>query len=43
MYKGYPIECKIKEFMLKALDLKSNEIYEYKALIEVEPVNGAVS
>ena len=43
MYKGYPIEYKIKEFMLKALDLKSNELYEYKALIEVEPVNGAVS
>lgn len=43
MYKGYPIEYKIKEFMLKALDLKSNELYEYKALIEVKPVNGAVS
>ena len=36
MYKGYPIEHNIKEFMLKALDLKSNELYEYKALIEVE-------
>lgn len=43
MYKGYPIEYKIKEFMLKALDLKSNELYEYKALIEVEPINEAVS
>jgi hypothetical protein len=35
MYKGYPIEHKTKEFLLKALDLKSNELYEYKALIEV--------
>ena len=43
IYKGYPVEYKIKEFMLKALDLKSNELYEYKALIEVEPVNEAVS
>ena len=43
MYKGYPIEYKIKEFMLKALDLKSDELYKYKALIEVEPVNEAVS
>ena len=43
MYKGYPIEHKIKEFMLKALDLKSDELYEYKELIEVEPVDEAVS
>ena len=43
MYKGYPIEYKIKEFMLKALDLKSDELYEYKELIEVEPVDEAVS
>lgn len=43
MYKGYPIEYKIKDFMLKALELKSNELYEYKALIEVEPINEAVS
>ena len=42
MYKGYPIEHKTKEFLLKALDLKSNELYEYKALIEVEPINEAV-
>jgi hypothetical protein len=34
MYKGYPIEHKIKEFMLKALELKSNELHDYKALIE---------
>ena len=39
MYKGYPVEYKIKEFMLKALDLKSDELYDYKALIEVEPIN----
>ena len=43
MYKGYPIEYKIKDFMLKALELKSNELYEYKALIEVEHINEAVS
>ena len=43
MYKGYPIEYKVKEFLLKALDLKSDELYKYKALIEVEPVNEAVS
>ena len=43
IYKGYPIEYKIKEFMLKALDLKSSELYEYKALIEVEPVNEVIS
>ena len=43
MYKGYPVEYKIKEFMLKALDLKSSELYDYKALIEVEPVNEAAS
>ena len=43
MYKGYPVEYKIKEFMLKAFDLKSSELYEYKALIEVNPVNEAIS
>lgn len=37
MYKGYPIEYKIKEFLLKALDLKSDKLYEYKTLIEAEP------
>jgi len=39
MYKGYPVEYKIKEFLLKALDLKSNDLYDYKALIEVEPID----
>lgn len=34
MYKGYPINSKIKEFMIKALELKSDNIYQYKALIE---------
>ena len=43
MYKGYPIDYKIKDFMLKALELKSDELYEYKALIEVEPICEAVS
>ena len=43
MYKGYPVEYKIKEFVSKALDLKSDELYEYKVLIEVKPVNEAVS
>ena len=43
MYKGYPVEYKIKEFVLKALDLKSDELYEYKVLIEAKPVNEAVS
>ena len=43
MYKGYPIEYKVKEFLLKALDLKSDELYKYKALIEVKPINEAVS
>ena len=43
IYKGYPIEHKIKEFMLKALELKSNELYKYKDLIYVEPINEAVS
>lgn len=42
MYKGYPIEYKIKEFLLKALDLKSDKLYEYKTLIEAEPINEAV-
>ena len=43
VYKGYPVEHKIKEFMLKALELKSGELYKYKELIEVEPINEAVS
>lgn len=43
MYKGYSVEYKIKEFVLKALDLKSDELYEYKVLIEAKPVNEAVS
>ena len=43
MYKGYPVEHNIKEFMLKALELKSNELYGYKALIEVESIDEAVS
>ena len=43
MYKGYPVEYKIKEFVSKALDLKSDELYEYKVLIEAKPVNEAVS
>lgn len=43
MYKGYPVEYKIKEFVSKALDLKSDELYEYKVLIEVKPINEAVS
>ena len=33
LYEGYPVECKIKEFMLKALELKSNQIFNYKDLI----------
>ena len=36
VYNGYPIEYNIKEFMLKALALKSNELYNYKALIETK-------
>ena len=43
MYKGYPVKYKIKEFVSKALDLKSDELYEYKVLIEAKPVNEAVS
>ena len=43
MYKGYSVEYKIKEFVSKALDLKSDELYEYKVLIEAKPVNEAVS
>lgn len=34
MYKGYPINSNIKEFMIKALELESDDIYQYKALIE---------
>jgi hypothetical protein len=33
-YTGYPIKENIKEVIIKALQLKSNNIYEYKELVE---------
>jgi hypothetical protein len=41
VYRGFPIEHNIKEFMLKALALKSNELYKYKELLESEPIKAS--
>lgn len=37
IYSGYPVEYNVKEFMIKALQLKSNDIHDYKDLIETKP------
>jgi hypothetical protein len=34
VYTGYPIKCNVKEFMIKALELKSDDICDYKELAE---------
>ena len=38
IYKGYPVNYKIKDFIVKAFELKSNELYNYKDLIEIQPL-----
>ena len=35
IYKGFPVTHKIRQFMLDALALGSDEIYKYKELIQV--------
>lgn len=35
IYRGFPITHKIRDFMLQALALGSDEIWEYKKLIQV--------
>lgn len=32
IYTGYPIKGDVKEFLIKALELKSNSIHDYEAL-----------
>ena len=34
IYFGYPIKSNVKQFMVDALNLKSNNIFEYKELLE---------
>jgi len=34
IYAGFPIKKNIKQFMVAALELKSNDIYDYKKLID---------
>lgn len=36
IYRGYPVEHDIKNFVIKALELKSDDIYKYKDLIKTE-------
>jgi hypothetical protein len=33
-YEGFPIKRNIKDFMIKALELASNNIYDYQKLLE---------
>jgi hypothetical protein len=37
IYKGYPVNYKIKEFLINCFALKSNQLYDYKDLIQIEP------
>lgn len=36
IYKGYPVKKNIKQFMIDALALNSDSIYDYKELLEKE-------
>ena len=36
LYSGCPVECDVKQFMIDAIALKSDELYDYKSLIKVK-------
>lgn len=40
IYRGYPVEKNIKEFLIKALALKSTDLYKYKELMDIELERG---
>lgn len=36
VYAGFPVKTNVKNFMIKAIELNSNDIYDYKQLTEPE-------